>query len=326
MKKIIILFVMIFLASCGQNQSQNQNISENPKTENIVKTDTEKTEEKSENLKDENFEDFYKSFQEIKDVWGLLQKIEEAEKKMETISENERYDTEQEVYGKLYDVYFEMLQDKHYDVFSEWSLKDLGNGFKIVIDGELKLFFKNILVYKIHNQDFLNLERSRYEILKEFGWDKSGLEDLAKNLKDYKKYVLEESFYFHESLDEDVVLVEIPQRWGGMGKSISDKIIFDVKKEKMIGNVPYKIYTLDQIWKVENGYLLAVNTDGGEFLKIIFENGKESLYFKSSEKCFAGGVKSAILEENGVKLVCEEKVDGKNIEVEEFIKYENISK
>lgn len=109
-----------------------------------------------------------------------------------------------------------------------------------------------------------------------------------------------------------------------MGKSISDKIIFDVKKEKMIGNVSYKIYTLDQIEKIENGYLLAVNTDGGEFLKIIFENGNESLYFKLSEKCLVGGVKTAVLEENGVKLVCKEKVDGKNIEVEEFAKYEHI--
>lgn len=57
MKKFIIFFAVILLASCGQNPSQNetQNVPENSTTEKVVKIETEKSETKniSENQKTE---------------------------------------------------------------------------------------------------------------------------------------------------------------------------------------------------------------------------------------------------------------------------------
>lgn len=57
MKKFIIFFAVILLASCGQNASQNetQSISENSKTENIANVEVSKNEEKNEETQEESW-------------------------------------------------------------------------------------------------------------------------------------------------------------------------------------------------------------------------------------------------------------------------------
>lgn len=298
MKKIIILFVMIFLASCGQNQSQNQNISENPeKTSSQSKLNDNDLQKISEKIKkyDNEFDEInadilalekeYMEFQElVKEFDDSLEWLGEGYSRYEGDAGNiwkNLSDKEEEFLER----YFALLFRKHSQIFSNegvgmnrtWVVelkKDLQSGFWLEYDsGGISLHYtgSEYTVYLFTDDKIFEIAKAIIEGKRSFGgYDERGLD--FEWLKNYSaKYLMDvmiEDIYIN---DNWIAYITPWQAFFPTGKAFSQGIwLFDTKNNTLISWDEYFVRDVINFKNNEKKYFVLYNTfDEGAIGKIV---------------------------------------------------------
>lgn len=258
MKKFIILFSVLFLASCEQNaiQIENQNISGNSEIENNVKVEMKKTEEEN------NFNSEIKEL--INEYNELVWLGNEIFKEKSDILLKKYYEDKEKISQK----FDSLLLKKHFDIFQEnnqecFEIKerqDLQHGFFVELTCNLvKLYYQDVEIYSFSTAEFLKRNTIDFDFLQSYSRD----------------YILKNSYdFWREDENGFVYFVLLTDKWKEeWSYGPPTALIIDTKDKKLVTKTNW----IATVLKFDKWYVLqqVVYVDPEMRLELLYDDRPE---------------------------------------------------